>query len=322
MTTACCSTTARRPLLAAHSPLWPMFLCAFVVCLCVYSLCKSCAIGIFFYLSFAPKRREAKEREEEKKKKMQAKGYNPHTPARAHARSPHAHPFAASLCISQTFSGLAALGTRVGLVLVEEPLVGQALGALVVPLLECRGLHQPVNANVAPLAAVVIARVQEDAVLRLLEQVGHDQVGQVLAPGVDFGGVAGRHAKIVGDLPRVVGSLQRKHGGFDVRGSVLCKHAQLRVVRRGVGLNAGLVHAGSRVLLVEGPDHSAVVLRLAFVVKEEAAVWHAAHLGVAVGSRRNLLCPVVAVQVRGQPASRAAADDYVGGVGGAAGGQH
>ena len=76
------------------------------------------------------------------------------------------------------------------------------------------------------------------------------------------------HTAPLAHLPRVVHRLKRKRWSADEWGGVLGEHAAPFCA--GVACNALLVDPRGRVLLGEGPDHAAVVLRVALVVQEKA----------------------------------------------------
>mmetsp|Transcript_50940 Transcript_50940/g.101298 ORF Transcript_50940/g.101298 Transcript_50940/m.101298 type:complete len:306 (+) Transcript_50940:45-962(+) len=205
------------------------------------------------------------------------------------------------------------------LVLVEESLVGQRCRAFGVPSLEGSADQGTLDLRPIPGAAVVVARIEEDAVLGLGQQVSNDERRQVLAKAVlRGGGVRTRvgFAHHIASLPRIVLALHREGRSFNVLRGVLGKDALpallawIRSDARRVEARSGRLLEGVHVL------HVAVVLGAALLVEEETAIWHTRDLSSGpcrlCGSRVNFSGPVVTVQKGGKTARAAAGDNDVG----------
>ncbi len=143
------------------------------------------------------------------------------------------------------------------------------------------------------------------------EQVGVDEVSQLLTPRVDCSvglAVLCLVPCIAAHLPAVVLSLQWEDGRLDVRRGVLCEDAL--PLAPCVGSNAGVVYTTRRVHIGKYPLHVGVVFRPLLNIEKKATVRHPPNfcLGCCRAQHRR---PVIDVKEGSQSACRAAGDDYV-----------
>jgi len=150
-------------------------------------------------------------------------------------------------------------------------LIPHTLGAgILEPLLEGSMLEIAINTILVPTTAVMVTRVQEDAVLRLVQQVGSNQFSQTATPLIDSSNSV--VAKIVGNLPAVVGWLNGEDWSLDKWRSMLGKDAFPVFARGGKVGHAAFVDTRGAVHEFIDPTHAGVITGRAFVVEEESTV--------------------------------------------------